>query len=306
MANTIYEATLFASKSITATFDMVWAIDAGLWNFRQAATQYYQDHPNASPHEAKDALVSGRNIHGLNPKRIALELTWDYEEQYVAELLLINGIAIFDSWVDSFIDCAIVAQSNNQKKKIKEAVKRGDFFELDNALTSEITSTLSGYFHFTAQRQDAYINNLNLVYKYFKSCRNCCAHGNRTFSKIAETNYGAIKLMTKEDCGVKEFPQITETVEGNPLKLFLRGVVGFYGILIRIINHYDIMAADKKGVESEVIRRWSAISSVQLPSSEMKRNRAVRNYMKSINMCPCYSAKTSDFCAFLLANNSIS
>lgn len=305
MANTIFEATYSASQQITATFDMVWALDAGLWNLRQAANQYFLEHPQASSQEAKNALVKGLYIHGLNPKRIGAELSWEYEEQYIAELLLINAIAIFDTWVDEFVDSALIGQSNNQKKPIKDAIKRGDFSQFDNALAQENTSSLAGCFHFTAKRQDTYIDNLRLVYKYFKSCRNCCAHGNRKFSSVAETNYEAIKDFTKDDCGVKEFPKIAITKSGDPLKLILRGVVGFYDVLIRIINHYDLVAADKLGVENELIKRWSEIPSVTLSPVEKKRNSSIRNYMSSVNMCPPYAAKTNDVYNFLIANHAI-
>lgn len=305
MANTIFEATYSASQQITATFDMVWALDAGLWNFRQAANQYFLEHPQASSQEAKNALTKGLYIHGLNPKRIGTELSWEYEEQYIAELLLINAIAIFDTWVDDFVDSALIGQSNNQKKPIKEAIKRGDFSQFDNALAQENTSSLAGCFHFTAKRQDTYIDNLRLVYKYFKSCRNCCAHGNRKFSSVAETNYEAIKDFTKDDCGVKEFPKIAITKSGDPLKLILRGIVGFYDVLIRIINHYDLVAADKLGVENELIKRWSEIPSVTLSPVEKKRNSSIRNYMSSVNMCPPYVAKTNDVYSFLINNHAI-
>lgn len=211
MASTIYEATYSASLQITATFDMVWALEAGLWNLRQAATQYLADHPESTLKEAKTALVKGLYVHGLNLKRIATELSWEYEEQYIAELLLINAIAIFDTWVDEFVDASLPGQSDDQRDTIKKKVKKGEFSLLDSALVQEATSSLAGCFHFTAQRQDIYIDNLRLVYKYFKSCRNCCAHGNRKFSGIAEKNYNAIKNFTKGDCGTNEFPKIAVT-----------------------------------------------------------------------------------------------
>ena len=73
MANTIFETTYSASQQITATFDMVWALDAGLWNLRQAANQYFLEHPQASSQEAKNSLVKGLYIHGLNPNSAFFE-----------------------------------------------------------------------------------------------------------------------------------------------------------------------------------------------------------------------------------------
>ncbi len=304
MANTMFEATYLAAQQITSTFDIVWALDAGLWNFRESVIQYLHDHPEANPKEVTDALVKGLHIHGLNPKRIATELTWEYEEQYIAELLLINAIAIFDSWVDSFVDSALLRPSNNQKKKIKKATKEGNPSALNNALNQEDVSLFAGSFQFTANRQDAYIDNLWLVYKYFKVCRNCCAHGNHRFNDAAETNYSAIKGLSKEDCGIKEFPKIAFTKSGEPLKLILRGVVGFYDVLIRIINHYDLVAADKISVEHELLRRLSNIPSIKLSSKEQKRNRSIRQYAISVNMCPPRSSKTNDIYKFLVAKRS--
>ena len=59
MSNTIFEATYFASQQITATFDMVWALDAGLWNLRQDAKKYFIEHPDANNIEVKNTNKIG-------------------------------------------------------------------------------------------------------------------------------------------------------------------------------------------------------------------------------------------------------
>jgi hypothetical protein len=305
MATTMFLATHSASQEITRAFDMVWALDTGLWNLRTSAAKYFGEHPEVTNKDAQDALVEGLYVHGLNLKRIAHELTWEYEEQYIAELLLTYAIAIFDAWVDSSVDTMLLSASNNNKKTIKANVKKGDFLSLDTALSQEPNSGLAGCFHIPVKRQDAHIEKLRLVYKYFKSCRNCCAHGNHQFTDLTEANYESIKYFTADDCGVKEIPKIPVTKEGDPLKLILRGVVGFYDILIRIINHYDVVAADKVAVERELIKRWSNIPSVNLSPNAQKRNNSIRNYIKSVNMCPPYVTKTDDIYNFLVANHAI-
>ena len=37
MALTMFSATYWAQEEITRTFDMVWALDVGIWNLRTAA-----------------------------------------------------------------------------------------------------------------------------------------------------------------------------------------------------------------------------------------------------------------------------
>ncbi|MBO4989917.1 MAG: hypothetical protein J6D37_06255, partial [Clostridia bacterium] len=66
-----------------------------------------------------------------------------------------------------------------------------------------------------------------------------------------------------------------------------------------------LVAADKLGVENELIKRLSEIPSVTLSPVEKKRNSSIRNYMSSVNMCPPYAAKTNDVYNFLIANHAI-
>ncbi len=312
MACTMFTATFSASQEITRTFDIIWALEAGLWNLRVAAKKYFEENPNADKKTAKDSLVKGLNVHGLNAKRIANELTWEYEEQYVAELLLTYGIGIFDSWVDGIVDTVLMHSSNKSKKKIKEDLNKGEFQTFENALSLEPLSALAGCFHLSPKRQDQHIDNLRLIYKYFKSCRNCCAHGNHQFTDICEANYNAIKTLTKEDCGINEFPKMVETKAGDPVKLVLRGVVGFFDVLIKIINHYDIVASDKIAVENELPTRWSSIPYEPIASDvkrrisitryEKKRNHSIRYHLKVVNMYAPYVSKTDQVYIFLRDN----
>lgn len=71
MASTMFESTYAAYQEITKTFDIIWALDAGLWNLRTGAQKFYSEHPNATESQAKDELIYGLQIHGINLKRIA-------------------------------------------------------------------------------------------------------------------------------------------------------------------------------------------------------------------------------------------
>ena len=189
-------------------------------------------------------------------------------------------------------------------KKIKSDLKKGEFQSFDNALVGEPASTLIGCFHISANRQDAYID--------FKSCRNCCAHGNHKFTKVAEDNYNLIKSLKREDCGIKEVPKIVKTIKGMPVKLILRGVAGFFDVLIRIIKHYDIVVADKIAVDEELKKRWVTIPYQPIPVEvqkritqaryEKKRNYSIRFHLKSVHMYAPHVNKTDDVYLFLSNN----
>lgn len=147
--------------------------------FTGGCKRFYAENPDATEKEAKDSLVQGLTIHGLNTKRIAKDLSWEYEEQYIAKLLLLNATSIFDTWVDEFVEATIskkvlkrILHSKKPPKKpytlgdkIKADFKAGSFDSYEKQLKAEQKSTLCGCFHFTADKQDTYIENLRLTYK---------------------------------------------------------------------------------------------------------------------------------------------
>lgn len=51
-----------------------------------------------------------------------MEYTWEEEENYIAKILLIHAMAIFDTWVDSFIDSTL--HSISEKKLFKVSLRQ--------------------------------------------------------------------------------------------------------------------------------------------------------------------------------------
>ena len=78
---------------------------------------------------------------------------------------------------------------------------------------------------------------------------------------------------------------MVETKAGDPVKLILRGVVGFFDVLIKIINHYDIVASDKIAVENELLTRWSSIPYEPI-AADVKRRISItlRTPLKKCNL----------------------
>ena len=161
MASTFFESSQVACQEITKTFDMVWALDAGLWNLRQTAREFFENNPNANNVNAKNAIVKDLYVHGLNLKRIAHERTWEQEEEFVSEILLINATALFDAWVDRFVSDSLVSASNNKKKDIIKDMKQGDFSSCDNELLVEDDSQVKNCFMIKTRE---YCDNLRLLY----------------------------------------------------------------------------------------------------------------------------------------------
>lgn len=333
MTCSFFESSLTTYQEVTRVFDMVWAIDAGLWHLRNNTIEYFNINPQNSAADAKRDLVHGIDIHGLELKRMVSEYTWEQQEAFVAEILLINAIAVYDSWVNRFVNDTLLNISNNQRSKIAAELKRGLFDSYELALANEPDSQFKGKFRIKTRKGKSYCDNIRLIFKYFKSCRNCLAHGDRLFSKSAEEKYNAISSLTKQDCGLKELPEIALTKANNPFEIKLRGVVGLYDIIIRMILYLDLKASSKVALESEIIKRWNNMvksrahnqnnpnlaSTVKIydkgldserysflvSRNKKKREITIRNCFISINMYAPLVGYTTEICDFLTLNRLV-
>lgn len=293
--STMYQATFAACNELTKTFDMIWPIDGALWCFKQEIIDCINETPDISDAQLKIKFFQTKYIHGLNFRRTALELSWDEQERYIAKLLLVNITSIYDAWVDSIIDSAFSSLLSKKKKiKICDGMKMGDFSLVDIELAGIAKSALLGCFkkqHILAQTQ---LSALTICYKYFKSCRNCCAHGDVAFSPQAERDYIPYAPLIKTDLGLPEKPASYQTVAGQPFEISLRGVVGFTHVIYKIMRHYDCALSDCIGIDDEIEKKWraKAATTVRLKSRKDKRNAEVRNRFSALNTCPPLAKKT--------------
>lgn len=273
--STMYSATFAACNELTKMFDMVWPIDGALWRFKHEVINCINETPDISDAQLKAELFPTKYIHGLNFHRTAFELSWDEQEKYIAKLLLVNITAVYDAWVDSVIDCAFSSLLSNRKKtKICDGMKKGDFSLVDAELAGAANSMLLGCFNKQNILGQPQLSALAICYKYFKSCRNCCAHGDVVFSHQAERDYIPYVSLSKTDLGVSEKPASCQTVAGQPFEINLRGVVGFTHVVYKIMRHYDCALSDCIGLDEEIELKWKAKETipVRLKSRKDKRN----------------------------------
>lgn len=269
-----FSSSQAAAQRITDMFTLFWGIDAGLWNLRCEAKKYFNNHPTTAPSKlnkpAKDEIVKGLKIHGLNLDAIANGYTWEYEEEFLAEILLIYATAIFDGWTYKFVSESLAELNDSTKKEEPEENKSDDNGGKGTSSNEIIRRMRSGNFEpylKELKKVDGsrakicspkgngsdmgYINKQILLYKYFKQCRNCIAHGDKTFSDEVEMAYFQVRNLTAEECDLKEIPEMVPSAAGSPFELKLRGVVGFTKVLLKIITYYDTMAAERIGLVNQ-------------------------------------------------------
>lgn len=269
-----FSSSQAAAQRITDMFTLFWGLDAGLWNLRGEAKKYFNNHPTPDPSKlnkpAKDEIVKGLKIHGLNLAAIANDYTWEYEEEFLAEILLIYATAIFDDWTDEFVAKSLDELNDSAKEeepeenksddkggkgtsnnKIIKKMRSGDFEPYLEELKKVDGSKASDCSRKGDGSDNGYIGKQILLYKYFKQCRNCVAHGDKTFSDKAEIAYIQVRNLTAEECDLKEIPEMVPSTAGSPFELKLRGVVGFTKVLLKIITYYDTLAAERTGLVNQ-------------------------------------------------------
>ena len=257
-----FSSSQAAAQRITEVFDLFWPLVAGFGNLRDASEVFFEKFPkdirNKLGKVARMELVNAPKIHGINLYRIVYEYSWEHEEEFLAEVLLIYATAIFDDWTCGFVNQALPDCSNGNKRNIVKELRHGEYDkcqgEFKGALSQESYSQLRNCFKIKTRKQ--YNSNLIKLYKYFKSCRNCIAHGDKTFPKSVARKFQEVRYLRAEDLGMKEIPQMACSEQGKPFRLYLRGVVGFYDVLIRIITHLDKVAAERNGFDNQLCIQW--------------------------------------------------
>lgn len=263
-----FSSSQVAAHRITEVFDLFWPLVAGFGNLRDASEVFFENYPKDIRSKlgevARRELVNDPKIHGINLYRIVYEYSWEHEEEFLAEILLIYATAIFDDWAENFVKETLPHCSNNKKKDVIETIRQGEYdpnkkVKVYDSYMEKLSCQLPSEVHDCFKiktRKKKYNDNLIRLYRYFKACRNCIAHGDKTFSKSVAHKFQEVRYLKAEDFGMKEIPKMACSEQGEPFRLYLRGVVGFYDVLIRIIAHLDKVAAERKCFDNQLCIQW--------------------------------------------------
>lgn len=119
------------------------------------------------------------------------------------------------------------------------------------------------------------LNNWLLFYRYFKECRNAIIHNGGQTTKRVTDAYSQISSLTATDLNVLEVPQFYATLINEPIRLSLRGVVGFSQITIKIVSTLDVELIKAKNADEyfanrilEEVKECQTISSEKVKKTE--------------------------------------
>ena len=248
-------------NQVTSLFDFLWPTAAAMWNLRWQVNGYLEVRPDATVQELNNRFIAGSGIHGANLKRACVDLSWEQQQLEFAKFLLINLFSLHESYLKRILSDLDITRNNLEKRlQFPTSVdargnKQGIWGAIDEITADESQMLKGGFYQRLVSHKKnakAKIDNLLKCYRYFKECRNSLAHNGGVANRRAEEAYTEFSTVaTAATLGVKEVPLHQPTIEGNPVHLNIRGVVGFCDIILKIIVTLD--AEFSRSLAAEVI-----------------------------------------------------
>jgi hypothetical protein len=261
-----FEASRQTYKQVTEIFDFLWPTAAAMWNLRWQVDGYLRVCPTASSNEIEGRFVNGSGIHGANIKRACVDLSWQEQQEEFAKFLLINIIALYESWAKQILKNLGRSNASHEKglqfpTRVKpNGSKSGVWAVIDDLTRTESAIVKSSFYNLLIlhnKNSKDTLDNLLKCYRYFKECRNCLVHAGGVASRDAEDAYtDFVAVATTADLGLSEVPHHLPIAIGDEIHLNLRGIVGLCGVIMRLVATIDAELARADSAERVFLDGW--------------------------------------------------
>ena len=305
-----FQQSKLLEAQITDLFDDVWPTVTAWKTLRWQVKGYYNSFNEDSDYSAqrlssKFVEPSDKTNHPNLYRKCIVE-TWADQEYRIAINLLVNLFACYEGWLEEILkafgaSCEKSFQNRDLFQSALNALQVGG--------TPAIINAFYGVYKGVNKRYNlSHLYNYFTAYRYFKELRNCFIHaGGVTSSRVVKAwpDYNAL---SKDDLDLKEVPESFPPKIGDPLKISLRGVVGFSQIILNIVSTLDVEFIRSKnagGVFVDTIKKMPHDNfPIMTSASQTKRDKQVSSVCaKAFYNLPKISG--DDLYLFLKANNIV-
>jgi hypothetical protein len=261
-----FDTTVEALNSITALYDFLWPTTAAIWNLRWQVAGYFAVRPSASVAELQARFIEGSHVHGANLQRACIDTSWDDQAAILGGVLLTNLFAVYEGWLKRLVGTLHLPISG--EKKLAHYGAASSLQTLQTPTSRLIEESIYPVLMARRSYDLAQLDNLMIAYRYFKALRNKQLHDHGVADKVCEKAYQRfVPVATPAALGVVEVPQYFPVVSGTPVKISLRGVVGFSELLRKMVFTIDAELARAQAAEPIFEAYWLRIR----PSSHLFR-----------------------------------
>ena len=289
-----FDSSKLLFSQITNMFDFAWPMVAGMWNLRWQVNGYMDANPNSTGDELSERFSKGSGGDRANLERACRDFTWDEQKEQFATFLLVNSFAFYEAWIFNILK-ELEYESNKAKDLgilIQKWNKNEGAWEVHNVIkeiTKERSSIMSDlfYYHYSSRKKNMLdiLDNLMICYKCFKEIRNCIMHRASIADKLLIDSYDKYNSLNKSDLKAKEIPYVNKPILGDNIKVDLRGVVGFYDIILKLAATIDAeLSVSKKAETIVIIKGKKANSRFSLKAGGGRRDSQIRGFFGRIHM----------------------
>lgn len=254
------------ARRLTEVFDFVWPTATAIWNLRWQVAGYVSASPAATESELAGRFVAGSGIRGANLRRSCIDSSWEDQQQEFARFLLFEFCSLYEAWCEGTLNELGAAASLSKHLQFPTTFANGapskGLRHAVNSIVQGGSPIMSGSIYpaiaKNKKNSPLHIEQLLVCYRYFKEARNSLVHAGGSTSTQFVSAEAAYNQLTPAQMGLKEVPVINGHTAGSPIKISLRGVVGFGDIVLRLVSTLDAEFSKSPGAEHAFLQRWRA------------------------------------------------
>lgn len=302
------------ARRLTEVFDFVWPTAAAIWNLRWQVAGYVSASPAATESELAGRFVAGSGIRGANLRRSCIDSSWEDQQQEFARFLLFEFCSLYEAWCEGTLKELGATASLSKHLQFpttftNSAPSRGLRHAVNSILQGGSQIMAESIYPSIARNKKnspLHIEQLLICYRYFKEARNSLVHAGGSTSNHFSSAEAAYTQLTPEQVGLKEVPLIYGHTAGSPIKINLRGVVGFGDIVLRLVSTLDAEFSKSVGAEQALLSRWRTChggSAVQVSANQKLCHERIKRLVRKLDLPT--PAVTANFETWLRNNQCI-
>jgi len=201
-------------------------------------------------------------------------ISWEEQRQRIAEIALVNVIAIYEVWCEEMCnklghdDLAVRLQFPTNAARTRGVGSAID--QLTSSGSAALKSSIYPALTLSKKYSIGSLDNLLKCFRYFKEMRNTFMHrGRRCDGKLYGAQSEFVPVANAAALGMTFVPEHSVYQIGEPISLSLHGVLGFTGVILRVVTTVDAELARSSLADTEIVRRIKTIkkTTIKMPNS---------------------------------------
>jgi len=279
-----FEPTNALHDEIVSLYDFILPAATAIWQFRNIVQDAYKNEPSLKVQElSKKYNTAPGTRKTTNLKTPFMEHSWEAQRERLAEITLVNLIALYEVWCDEI--CELFNRSDlTIKLQFPSSNSNGDgvlfaMAELKAAHSPRMANSF--YADLTSSKKYSLgrLNSLLKCFRYFKELRNCFMHrGRKCDSRLFGWQSQFVPVASNKHLGMDFVPTFRSAQIGDKIQLDLHGSLGFTDVILRIISTLDAELC------ATVVGERSLISRIKMQTTSPINERKLKQMLYTMGL----------------------